>query len=213
MNWHPINRIALEEDGGAYTLSYVMVVPFVMLFMCLIVETTLMLTAKVGTVHAAFAGARVATVWSSATDWQSAEERIEQAAVKAFVPFASGSSDGEGGNLDTASMETANIDRYLASYQAYVEDPVSEVYVRKKYQNAASKLRVKVNGRPATWDDDVTVTVTYESPFRVPGIGKLLGEDGGNGRYYFPLETSVTLRNDGPQNDRQDLGIGYGKFD
>ena len=208
MNLHAMTRIATDEDGGAYTLSYVMVVPFVMLFMCLIVETTLMLTAKVGTVHAAFVGARVATVWSSATDWQSAEERIEQAAVKAFVPFASGSSDG-----DVANSQPPSMDRFLASYQAYAEDPVSAAYVRKKYQNAASKVSVRTDGPPSTWDANVTVTVTYESPFRVPGIGRLLGEDGGNGRYYFPLETSVTLRNDGPQNARQDLGIGYGKLD
>lgn len=206
MNWHAFTRIATNEDGGAYTLSYVMVVPFVMLFVCLVVETTLMLSAKVGTVYAAYAGARVGSVWSSATDWQSAEERIELAAVKAFVPFASGSSDGEAGSA-------VGVDRYYTSYSEYVDDPVSEKYVRKKYANASSKLKVKTDGPPARWDSDITVTVTYESPFRVPGIGRLLGESGGGGRYYFPLESSVTLRNEGPQNARQELGIGYGKLD
>jgi len=207
MNWQRLTRIATNEDGGAYTLSYVMVVPFVMLFMCLVIETTLMLCAKVGTVYAAYSGARGGTVWTSATDWQSAEERIEHAAIKAFVPFASGSSDGD---QEEASADVA---RYYESYSEYVDDPVSETYVRKKYQNAASKLQVKTDGPPSTWDADFTVTVTYESPFRVPGIGRLLGEDGGGGRYYFPLTSSVTLQNEGPQNATQELGIGYGKLD
>ena len=206
MNWQALTRIVTDEEGGAYTLSYVMVVPFVMLFMCLVVETTLMMSAKVGTLYAAYAGARVGSVWSSATDWQSAEERIEFAAIKAFVPFASGSSDGEGATV-------ADADRYFASYSDYVDEPVSEKYIHKKYANASNKLKVKTNGPPSQWDSEIRVTVTYESPFRVPGIGKLLGADGGEGRYYFPVESSVTLQNDGPQNASQDLGIGYGRLD
>ena len=203
-----LSRLAFDEDGGAYTLSYVMVVPFVMLFMCLIVETTLMLSAKLGTVYAGFAGARVATVWSSATNWDNAEERIEQAAVKAFVPFASGSvtrtGDGEA---------EIDVDAYYESYSEYVDDPVSEAYVRKKYKNAASSLTITTDGPPENWDSDITVTVKYECPFRIPGIGRLLGEKGSDGGYYFPLTSKVTLTNDGPQNDEQKLGIGYGTLD
>lgn len=206
-----LKRIAFDEDGGAYTLSYVMVVPFVMLFMCLIVETTLMMSAKLGTVYSAFAGARVASVWSSATSWDQTEERIEQAAIRAFVPFASGSSAGP--NSDEVNDAEADIERYYEAYSEYVDDPVSEIYVRKKYKNTLSSLTVTTHGPPASWNSDITVTVKYESPFRVPGIGRLLGEEGDNGDYYFPLETKVTLQNEGPQNDEQELGIGYGKLD
>lgn len=204
-----LQRLALDEDGGAYTLSYVMVVPFVMLFMCLIVETTLMLSAKLGTVYAGFAGARVATVWSSATSWDNAEDRIEQAAIKAFVPFASGSVTRSNGTSDVE----ADMDAYYESYSEYVDDPVSEAYVRKKYANAASSLTITTDGPPENWDSDITVTVKYECPFRIPGIGRLLGEKGSDGGYYFPLSSKVTLINNGPQNDTQKLGIGYGTLD
>ena len=111
-------RLVRDEEGGAYTLSYVMVVPIIMLLMCLIVETTLMLSAKLGTVYAAFAGARVASVWSSAADWDRAEQRIEQAAIKAFVPFASGSSTGAGvgrGSATPMSRGTSNRTRHMSS--------------------------------------------------------------------------------------------------
>jgi len=205
-----LQRLAFDEEGGAYTLSYVMVMPFVMLFMCLVVETTLMLSAKLGTVYSAYAGARVALVWSSATDWTNAERRIHKAAKQAFVPFASGSSSNRGSN-DSATSSDAG--KYYESYSAYVDESVSEAYVNKKYKNAFSSLDVETNGPPVSWDSDITVTVSYECPFRIPGIGRLLGEEDGNGGYYFPLTSQATLQNDGPQNDTQTLGIGYGTLE
>lgn len=200
-------RIACDEDGGAYTLSYVMVVPFVMLFMCLVIESTLMLSAKLGTVYSAYAGARVASVWSSATSWERAQTRIEQAAIQSFVPFASGSA----GKMD----EAGDVDhqRYYESYSDFVDDPTSSAYVRKKYRNAQSSLTITTDGPPSNWNSDITVTVTYDFPFRVPGIARLLGERGSDGEYYFPLTSRITLQNDGPQNDTQDLGIGYGTLE
>ena len=65
-----LRRLAVEEDGAAYTLSYVMVIPVYALLICLIIETCLMLTAKLGTVYAGYAAARSASVWSSATTWK-----------------------------------------------------------------------------------------------------------------------------------------------
>ena len=40
-------RILRDEEGAAYTLSYVMVIPVFLLLMCVIVETTLFMTAKI----------------------------------------------------------------------------------------------------------------------------------------------------------------------
>ena len=201
-----LRHIAQDETGGAYTLSYVLVVPFLMLFMCMIVETTLMLSAKIGTQYAAFAGARVATVWASAVSWDEAQSRTEEAAQQAFLPFASGAMSRANG------QEAENFGRYYESYSEYVEDPASEAYLRKKSQNASNSLTVTIEGPPSQWDDDLTVIVRYECPFRIPGIARLFGEQGDNGGYYFPLTSEVTLQNEGPQNEQQDMGIGYGKF-
>ncbi len=79
-----INNFHRDEDGGAYTLSYVMTIPFLMLLVALIVESTLMMTAKVGTVYSAYAAARTACVWSSAADWPDTQDRIERAATQAM---------------------------------------------------------------------------------------------------------------------------------
>ncbi|MEM7314708.1 MAG: TadE/TadG family type IV pilus assembly protein, partial [Planctomycetota bacterium] len=199
--------LAIHEDGGAYTLSYVMVVPILMLLICLIIETTLMMSAKVGTVHAAFSAARAASVWTSASDnWGIAEQRIEAAAVQSFVPFASGISLGTGNDSDQA-------DDYVSAYEEYAQKPVSQKYASRKYANAKSLLTVTVDERPREWNSEIKVTVAYRFPFNVPGIGKLLGEPGEGGKYFYELKSQATLQNDGPQNRNQDLGIGYGIID
>ncbi len=70
-----MRQLVFDEDGAAYTLSYVMVIPVYALLICLIIESVLMMTAKLGTVYAAFAAARTASVWSSATTWEKTMEQ------------------------------------------------------------------------------------------------------------------------------------------
>jgi Flp pilus assembly protein TadG len=200
-----LQSLIRDEHGGAYTLSYVMVIPILMLLTCLIIESTLMMMAKVGTSYAAFSGARTGIVWSSAShNWDVAESKIEKAAIQSFVPFSSGMG-AQGSPPDEASD-------YSASYVSFVDQPVSESYIRAKYANAASRLKVTVDGPPAAHDSEVKVTVEYRFRFNMPGIGKLIGEkdDGG---YSFPLRSTATLQNEGPKNEQQDMGIGYGKLD
>jgi hypothetical protein len=93
-----------------------------------------------------------------------------------------------------------------------VDEPVSESYIRAKYSNAAGRLKVTVNGPPDSHDSNISVTVEYRFRFNIPGVGKLMGEKGDDG-YYFPLKSTATLQNEGPKNERQDMGIGYGKLD
>ena len=205
VNGQSILNLVRNEDGGAYTLSYVMVIPILMLLICVIVETTLMMSAKIGTVYAAYSGARTAIVWSSASDnWPEAKTKIQQAAVQSFVPFASGM--GSSGSVPTEASA------YVDSYSSFVDDAEAESYLRKKYANAANRLKVTVGGPPESHDSEIEVTVEYRFRFNIPGIGRLLGEQDGDG-YSFPLRSTATLQNEGPKNEQQDLGIGYGQFD
>ena len=205
VNGQSILNLVRNEDGGAYTLSYVMVIPILMLLICVIVETTLMMSAKIGTVYAAYSGARTAIVWSSASDnWPEAKTKIQQAAVQSFVPFASG--------MGSSGSVPAEASAYVDSYSSFVDDAEAESYLRKKYANAANRLKVTVGGPPESHDSEIKVTVEYRFRFNIPGIGRLLGEQDGDG-YSFPLRSTATLQNEGPKNEQQDLGIGYGQFD
>ena len=200
-----MRKLLRNEDGGAYTLSYVMVIPILMLLTCVIVETTLMMCAKIGTSYAAYSGARTAIVWASASDdWSDVEQKVETAAIQSFVPFASG--------MGKTGSAPSRADDYINAYSAFVIEPASESYIRSKYANAVDRLEVTIDQAPSSYDSDIRVSVEYRFRFNVPGIGKLFGEADDDG-YSFPLRSSATLQNEGPKNPQQTLGIGYGKLD
>src|SRR6185436_5257888 len=114
-----VQRLLSEEDGAAYTLSYVMVIPVYAILVCMIIESVLMMSAKMGTVYAAYAAARTASVWSSATTWDKTLGKSKEAAINAMVPFASGmqskaSSTPQSGDLAKSAA-------YVAAYKAYAK--------------------------------------------------------------------------------------------
>lgn len=199
-----LRRVACKEDGAAYSLSIVMVIPVYLYLIALILETSLMLSAKIGTVYAAYSGARAAAVWSTAANSGAARRHIEQASRQAFVPFASGTMAPR-----SLGNETARERRFLEAYEAYAQTPAARGYVAKKYRHAQQAVKVTSNAPPAAWDSDIAVTVEYDYPFNVPGIGVILGRKSADGRYVSTIRTTATLQNEGPQNDQQKLGIEY----
>jgi hypothetical protein len=202
-----MRRLAVDEDGAAYTLSYVMVIPMYAILICLIIESVLMLTAKLGTVYSAFAAARTASVWSSATTWEKTMEKAKAAATKSMTPFASGT---HGGLAQAASIDAI---AYDGAYHAYVKRPISDKFLLSKFGYAKQHVKVEIAGPPTTWNADITAKVTYEFPFNIPGIGRMLGRRGIDGRYYYLITSEATMPNEGPQDDRKTIGIGYGTLE
>jgi len=208
-------RFARNEDGAAYTLSYVMVIPLYALLICLIIEACMMLTSKLGTVYAAYAAARSASVWSAHTTWEKAKERAEKAAFNAMTPFASGTQPQPFGAPPIPTLDSG---AYIGAYELFAEKTVSETYVLTKYLYTKSHVKVTIDGPPATSNADITAKVTYEFPFNVPGIGMILGRKGWDGRYYFSMTSQATIPNEGPQNEgntntTNSIGIGYGQLE
>jgi len=217
-----LRHLAVDEEGAAYTLSYVMVIPMYALLICTIVEMTLMLTSKLGTVYAAYAAARSASVWSSATEWEKVQEKAKRAAIQAMVPFASGTQPlaetvltGTVPDEIKDNIEQAIVDAgfYWGAYQLYAKHPVPTDYLKNKYIYATLQTEIEIEGPPEKWDDDIAVKVKYKFPFNVPGVGRIMGKPGIDGRYYFTIETTVSIPNEGTQNDDNSIGIGYGKLD
>jgi hypothetical protein len=206
-------RVASEEDGAAYTISYVMVIPCYAMLICMVIETSALLPAKIGSVYAAYAAARTATVWSTATDWDNAEKKAIAAGRHAFVPFASST---QGLRPDAISRESAS---YVMAHVAFSDSPAREKYLLAKFDYAQRAVHVNVD-QPTNWEDDIIATVTYEFPFNIPGISRIFGDRRDDGSYYFPIESTVTLMNEAPQNDvdrsqtnTNPLGIGYGTLE
>jgi hypothetical protein len=192
-----------EEAGGAYTLSYLMIMPLIIIICCLACETCLILMAKMGTVYAAFVGARTAAVQYSSNG--EAEAQIEAAVVQAFTPFSSGLPRGADSTGDAAAS-----DEYIAAYRAaFPDSSASENYLRRKNAYAESALTIEASGPPDALDGDVSVTVTYRYPFAFGIMGVALGGGWDGSAYSRPLSSTASLQNESPRNDEQSLGISY----
>jgi hypothetical protein len=175
-----------------------------MLLIGLIVESALMMSAKIGTHYAAYAAVRSASVTSSTRSWGESSDEARRAAAQAMLPFASGLT-----GIAAAGGGRIDIDELIAAHEDWAEQPAASGYLRAKASDVAERLRVELGAAPAGWDSELTATAGYAYPFRVPGIGRLLGERQGD-LYIFPLQSKAVLHNEGPQNDQQTLGIGYG---
>jgi len=207
------------ESGAAYSLSFAMVFPIYVLIIALILEATFMLVAKMGTMYAAFAAARSAIVWTTVekpndrvndltlTSWGMAKK----AAVQAMVPFASGMHPGKGTSQSTAA------NAYLKAYKDYTEGKggLRDDYIINKYNYAdqAVSVLLKSVGSGKIWEKDIEATVTYQAPFLLPYVGRLLGGEvktiNGVKVVCLPIQSKAALLTECPMNAAGSLGINY----
>jgi hypothetical protein len=81
-----------------------------------------------------------------------------------------------------------------------------------KFGYASRNVKVKIEGPPEKSDSPITAKVTYQFPFNIPLIGRILGDEGPDG-YFFNISSTATIPNEGPQDDRKTIGIGYGTLE
>ena len=211
-----------DEDGAAYSLSFVMVFPIYVLIIALILETTFMLVAKMGTIYAAFAAARTSIVWTTVEKPGgnggvnlTTTSMAQRAAVQAMVPFASGMHQMQG----TSQNANADADAYLKAYKAYTEgktkNSLRDKYILNKFKYAEEAVIVLpiCVGDGECWQQDIEATVFYEAPFLLPYIGRLLGGEiknfSGTRVVSITMTSKATLLNECPKNPSGSLGINY----
>jgi hypothetical protein len=206
-------KLLREEEGAAYSLSYVLTFPFFLLIVCLIIEIALLLIVKTGTTYAAYAGARAHIVWRS-TKPSSAEKKTRLAAVRAMVPFASSAPEhARGLHRVSVTEELA----YLGAYRIFApKGKASTKYLLAKYRYADGATTVTTQATSGRGDADIATTVSYEMPFQVPGIGRIFGHRApwpGARFYTWKVRSTVTLQNEGssnkPLDDPHPIGIDY----
>jgi hypothetical protein len=202
-------RLAAAEEGAAYSLAYVLTFPLFMLLVCVIIECTLALVVKTGTVYAAYAAARSAIVWESAKP-QLAELQVQRAAVNAMVPFASSDR-----RYAPASNSPGEASDYVRAYRKYANGPGSDAYLTAKYAYAASATRVSVSPSlgAAGAEEELAATVSYDMPFHIPGIGKVVAALGSGSAWFdknvYTITSTIALQNEGPLGPEKSLGINY----
>ena len=217
-----VYHFCLDEKGGTYSLSVVMVLPFYVIIIAMILETTFLLCAKMGTIYAAFASVRSAIVWTTVQYpaehvlvTNKARQKAKQAAVQAMVPFASGLH-----SISGTSSNSAKSQEFLNAHKAYVKGhakkPLKDQYILNKYCYAEENTEVTLEGEgdgSEPWKKNIVTTVSYDAPFLLPYIGKLLGGRKkvvkGRSLYCYAIESKAALLNECPMNDTGSLGINY----
>jgi hypothetical protein len=96
-SWKSVRGFARSEEGASYALPFVLSFPIYLLLMAVLLQASLILMCKIGTVYAAYGTARTITVWqghepenSDDVDWGThyLRYKAKRTATMAMVPFA-----------------------------------------------------------------------------------------------------------------------------
>lgn len=183
------------EHGFDYTLNLIVTIPLLALAVIFAIETTIVLSTKLGTVYAGYAAARSAEVWEThGPDVTSRKSR--QGALLAMAPFSRGLSRPVGQpRPDDREAAIA----YSALYRKAVAGPVRAKFLENQYLRAAAATRVKVSVEevPPTPESiagsTVAAEVSYRYPFRFGLVARVLasGFDPATGEAYLTIRTTV----------------------
>ena len=92
-----IGRFWNDEEGASYALPYVLTFPIFLLLMAVLLQATLILLCKFGSIYSAHASARTVVVWQGSYPTDPADGKTytrykaKRAAVMAMVPYANSS--------------------------------------------------------------------------------------------------------------------------
>lgn len=209
-----------EEDGASYMLSYVMVIPFYLLFVCLVVEATFLLVAKIGTLYAAHAAARSAVVWQWAQPANLRDSRTNQAVFTAMAPFSPSARRyfdraAPAGALQQASewvyayrMSAAGAVAQAGPRRPYTRTEESPQQLMQHYLVASVRTTCRIEIDRTRPDGNVRCTITYRAPLYIPGSARILDPDG-RWPYEYPITSVATLPAEGPYTQTGTLGIDY----
>lgn len=216
------SRLIQSEDGASYSLSLALTTPLYTLMICVLIELTLMMNVQIGVDLAAFAAARSASVWlpaevTSRNTPQQSLDMIHRAAAHALTPYASSQ---EKHQRSDGPLDSQGDSDYMRMYRGLAGSRASqtETYVLRKRRYALAATRVEFENLNAASSaapadrsiEEVRVTVRYEMPFNVPGVGILFGKRSSSGiGWVKELTSSVTLQIERPQTSDGHLGIEY----
>jgi len=193
--------VEVGEEGVSYSLAFILTLPFVMFFCCIVVECVMIAVTKLGVHYAAYAGTRSAIVWKSAKPTNVRDERIQQAVLTALAPFTFDRNDGGvsiGSFLKSMEMSQA-YSRLISSADASRTVPTDSV--ARRYRYAGSKTTITSSDGPMT-----KCKVVYRYRCFLGVAGKILDPDHAS-PFEIVMSSEVSLPTETPPLGN--LGIDY----
>lgn len=205
-------RFSRDERGAAYSLSVVMILPTYIFLICTVIECTLILQVKIGSMYAAFAAARAAAVQLPARSSPAAMEKIKLAAVQAITPFASARDMHLAGAGTDQGPPTESERAWFDVYQQHAGGSMYEAYLirKRRYSQQAVTVRIFEDAKP--YSGAVRVEVEYEMPMNLPITGGIFGSQASWPGAPFrtrKVVSTVAMHVEWPASESETLGIQY----
>jgi Flp pilus assembly protein TadG len=237
--WSSAREFCSDEGGASYALPYVLTFPIYMLIVCIMIQATLILMTKIGSIYAAFAASRAAVVWRSSDpedddeSYENARFRATRAAVIAMTPYASSSPGHQQGLIPMQIVPRvqamALVDRiaYLQLYKRLAErnanaatGDVTSYIIRDKDgiakdEYVLNKFDYALKATEVSFDRDPVnwnedLSVTVT--YRMPMLIPGAGRIlGQSGRAFYARDivSTVVLPAETPRSENRTLGIPY----
>jgi len=204
----PLRHPAVDESGASYTLGLTLVTPVYTLLIAVIVECTLMAVVKLGTMYAAYAAGRSAMVWLTAEPPR--PDKVQLAAAQAMTPFSSSNHADKVPGANRPSQPAG--EAYFAAYCRFANARQSAEYATQKHRYAALATFTSIERQTSAPGSPITVTVEYEAPLHLPGVGRIFGRRApwpGAQFYTRRIGSTITLDLEPALADEGRLGLGY----
>jgi hypothetical protein len=199
--WSDLRAVKEGEEGAAYIVSYAMAMPIYVFLCFLILETTLILSAKLGSVYAVYAAARNNIVYRSLdpNERGSSPPRAKLAAVRAMAPY--GSTNPKHRTFLAAPGTPYALEYALAAKRFTPEITYTQTAIVNGFLYAYQATSVRVSKEGTGPNDPVEVVVTYRVPLRMPIASRILGRrDPLGGFYATDVKSKVRLPDESPVN-------------
>jgi hypothetical protein len=204
-----------DEVGGSYSICLLLVLPTYTMMIGLLIQTALLLFAKLNTDYAAYVAGRSASVWLTNDSHADLSARqIRRAAVNALLPAAS--SDPR----HLASSPRLDADAESALLAAFAQfnggKGPTDVYLRRKRQYAEQATKVTYSVDRTGLTSVVRVQVLFDAPIQIPGLGRFLGSKKPGASFFTQTirsESTAVLNEtfrDGSIGHSGRMGIRYG---
>ena len=224
-----------DEEGASYSLSFVMLLPFYALFMCVCIECMFMTVSNIGAIHAAQAAVRAAAIRYSVSrpderkNWDPSNyaDAAKKAAVNALVPFASAV------DPDNQRSSAGAQGQYYEAYQDFTSNtkapngkiwgireinraPLTQLAVEGRYASAEGRVSVALSldeesnkGLPndEPWRKCIKCSLTYDAPFRISLVGKILGGHSSGKGVVRSITKEAKAQIECPKNETGFLGV------
>lgn len=162
-----ITQFWRDDRGAAYSISVVLMLPFIIAFICLSVETALLFISKEALNTASQTAVHVGRAWvgheeTLEQNGESMETMMQQAIARTLTPFASARADQS--HATSPRMQTLASDLRL--------EPLASERLSQKHASFEKITRVTLN-RDRRGTDGIAARIEFDVPLWTPFVSKL----------------------------------------